>query len=146
MKYIFNKFNALYVGGKEYGVPDKDVPNIFWAAERGKMKELEEAMKHWDINAQDENGMTALHHAAADLQIQVVDRLLKELPNGLNPFIKDRFGREASWMPIEVHGGEAGAFLANRIADAIYPKSKEDIELQRNAGIPEGSAPKSPEP
>ena len=111
-------------------LPDKDIP-LFLAVASGDIDALEEALTHCDKNARDKDGMTVLHHAAGNLQDDIVDRLLEEINNGLDPFIKDRFGREASWMPIEVHG-EEGAYLANKIADAIYHVSEEDLELNNN--------------
>ncbi len=113
---------------KDFEMPDEEAPNIFDAAGYGDVDDLEAAMQHWDINAQDENGMTPLHWAASRLNEKTRDRILQELDKGLDPFIKDNWGREASWVPIDVHG-KGGAEFAIKITHAISPIAEEDLEL-----------------
>ena len=118
---------------------DKDVPNIFQAARWGDVEDLDEALKHWDVNAVDENGMTALHHASAGLKFDNVDRLLQEIPNGLDPQIEDRFGRDAAWIASEVnHHNAQSEKMYEKLSPHVYPTAEEDLELHNDALGDEG--------
>ena len=110
---------------------DTGVPNIFLAARSGHLGMLEEALKHWDVNAVDDNKMTALHHAASQLQFEAVDRLLQEIPNGLDAGIEDEFGRDAAWLAIDVYGHESepAKQMYDKLCPYVYPDSAEDKEL-----------------
>lgn len=84
MLLVRQEFDEYHNLQKAEELPDNDTPNLFDAAAWGTVDELDEALKHWDVNAVDEYGMTALHHAAISLKFDNVDRILEEADNGLN--------------------------------------------------------------
>ncbi len=109
---------------------ENEAPNIFTSAFSGDLEALDVALKHWDVNAQDENKMTALHRASAQLRYEAVDRLLEE--EGIDPTIVDKFGRSAAWMAIEVFGEDVGKKMHDKLAPYCYPMHEEDRDLYEN--------------
>lgn len=136
MLVLRKEYGEYYEPKKAEELPDNDVPDLFEAAACGSVKELDEALKHWDINAIDENGMTALHWAAVRLKFDNVDRLLEEADNGLVPDVKDKFGRNPSWVVLDVHGtaDERANKMRNKLSPYVYPPSEEDLALYESAG------------
>ncbi len=97
-------------GRKGTSVPP-EVPNIFKAAENNDVKALEIALQHYDVNEQDESGLTALHYAASTLANHAIDRLLNE--PGIDASIADNFGRSAATVAYESW---------NDLADSVVEK------------------------
>ena len=94
----------------------------------GNLDTLKEALKHWDVNAQDENGMTALHHAAYELYFHIVDYLLQE--EGIDPTLKDKFHRDAAWIVLDVHGYvDEAKKMYDKLEPYCHPIAEEDLEL-----------------
>lgn len=130
MLVIRREFVDVHEKQKAENLPENDVPNIFRAAGWGDVEELNEAIKHWDINALDENGMTALHHAAGNLRHDNVDRLLEEIDNGLDPQIEDKFGRDPAWLALEANMRNAESKkMYDKLSPFVYPIADEDKEL-----------------
>lgn len=130
MLLVRSEFNEYYEQ-KAKRLPDNDVPNLFDAAAWGNVDELDEALKHWDVNAVDDRKMTALHHAAISLKFDNVDRILEEIPNGFDPEVEDEFGRDAAYAVVDVHGhGDARATkMYNKLSPFVYPIAEEDQDL-----------------
>lgn len=118
---------------KDHGM-GPGIPDIFDAAARDDIDALEIALQHFDVNSQDANLMTPLHHAAGRHSERAVDRILKE--KNLDATKKDRFGRNASDVVLEVFG-ERGAPLAQRLHPYCYPEVFAEIE----AGLRNDSGP-----
>jgi hypothetical protein len=91
-----------------------DIPNIFQAAENNNLRALELALAHYDVNVQDENGMTPLHYAASTLSARAIDRLLAQ--PGIDATLADRFGRSAVTVAFECWND-----LAANIMDKLNP-------------------------
>ena len=129
MLILRKEFDGYEDRQKVENLPESDVPNIFDAAAYGDVEELEEALKHWDVNAQDRDEMTALHHAAISLKFENVDRLLEEIENGLDPTIVDRFDRDAAWATLEVHGHKdpVARKMYDKLSPYVYPVAEEDL-------------------
>lgn len=109
---------------KGYGVAE-DVPNIFRAAAMDDVEALNVAIPHFGVNAQDENLMAALHHAAVNASMRAIDRLLAE--PGIDATLVDRFDRTASYAAIEVLG-EQGVPVAERLQPYCYPEQFREME------------------
>ena len=100
-------------GRKGTSVPP-EVPNIFSAAENDDVKALDIALQHYDVNEQDESGLTALHYAASTLANRAIDRLLNE--PGIDATIADDFGRSAATVAYESWND-----LADRVVEKLNP-------------------------
>ena len=100
-------------GRKGTSVPP-EVPNIFSAAENDDVKALEIALQHYDVNEQDESGLTPLHYAASTLSNRAIDRLLNE--PGIDATIADDFGRSAATVAYECWND-----LADRVVEKLNP-------------------------
>lgn len=83
--------------------PSDDVLQYLGAARRGDLPQLEDGMTRCDLNATDALGVSALHNAALHLQVEAVDRLLKEIPNGLDPNAEDIAGRTPAELVREAY-------------------------------------------
>lgn len=83
---------------RESNVPP-DVPNIFSAAENNDVKALERALEYYDVNEQDESGLTPLHYAASTLANRTIDRILAH-PD-IDATLSDDFGRSAATVAAE---------------------------------------------
>lgn len=116
-----------------YGLADisDEVLDFLRAAMMGDMDALEEGIKNCDLNATDEVGMTALHHAAVHYRHKAVDRLLEEIPNGLDPSIEDIFGRDPAWIMISMfgEGNEEAQKMYDKLCPYVYPIADEDRDL-----------------
>ena len=99
--------------GKGTDMPP-ELPNIFSAAERNDVKALELALEFYDVNEQDETGMTPLHYAASTLSNNTIDKLLAH-PQ-IDATICDEFGRSAATVAYECWGP-----LSDRIVDKLNP-------------------------
>ncbi len=108
---------------KGYGMP-KDIPNIFEAAAQNDVPRIKVALEYYDINATDETGMSALHHAAAYGSNDAIDYLLEE---NIDASIRDNFGRLASWVPLEVLGPKLGAPIADKLGPICKDYSKHEL-------------------
>lgn len=139
MLLIRREFEEFHEKQKANKLSDNDEPTIFDAAAFGSVEQLEEALEHWDINAQDDDEMTALHHASVNLRFENVDRLLQEIENGLDPTITDRFDRDAAWAAVEVHGQSdvEATKMYNKLSPYVYPDADEDLDLDADNGMPE---------
>lgn len=100
-------------GRKGTSVPP-DVPNIFSAAENNDVNALEIALQHYDVNEQDESGLTALHYAASTLANRAIERLLRE--PGIDASIADDFGRSAATVAYECWND-----LSDNIVEKLNP-------------------------
>lgn len=80
-------------GWKGTSVPP-EVPNIFTAAENNDVNALQIALQHYDVNEQDESGLTPLHYAASTLSNRAIDLLLSQ--PGIDATLADDFGRSAA--------------------------------------------------
>lgn len=130
MLLVRREFNEYHKIQKEE-LPNNDVPNLFDAAAWGTVEELDEALKHWDVNAVDENGMTALHHAGISLKFDNVDRILAEVENGFDAEVEDKFGRDAAYAVVEVHGSKDpnAKKMYDMFSPHVYPITEEDLDL-----------------
>ncbi len=91
-------------------VPSAGESSIFSAASRGDTGAVVDIMRRgYGVNTPDENGMTALHHAAAANQTQVVEMLLNDY--GANATIQDKQGRTALDVADESGSAEAADIL-----------------------------------
>lgn len=130
MLIVRREFNEFYEDKKVKKLPDENVINFVNAASWGTVEELDEALKHCDLNAVDDVGMTALHNAAAKLRFDNVDRLLQEIPNGLDPTLKDNFSRDAARAAIE---SNMNSDKSQKMADKLWPHvttiADEDLHL-----------------
>jgi|TARA_Y100001954_G_C15714055_1_gene554575 ankyrin repeat protein len=109
---------------KGYGMPT-DFPNLFEAAARNDVPAIKVALEHYDINDTDKFKMSALHHAAAYGAMEAIDYLIEQ---GIDGSIKDKFGRLASWVPLEVLGPELGAPIANKLGPICTDYSKHAMD------------------
>lgn len=109
---------------KGYGMP-KDIPNLFQAAAQNDIPAIKVALDYYDIDDTDNDGMSALHHAAAYGSMDAIDFLLNE---NIDTGIKDNFGRLASWMPLEVLGPTLGAPIANKLGPICKDYSSHSID------------------
>ena len=108
---------------KGHGMP-KDIPNLFEASAQNDVAAIEIALEYYDINDTDEDGMSALHHAGAYGALDAIDYLDKKNIDGT---IKDKFGRLASWVPLEVLGPVLGAPIANKLGPICKDYSNHDM-------------------
>lgn len=133
MLLVRSEFSEYHKQQKASELSDSDAPNIFDAAAYGTVEQLDEALKNWDVNATDDIGMTALHHAAISLKFDNVDRLLEEIENGLDPQIEDNFGRDPAWAIVDVHGpnylNPRAQKMYDKLSPFVYPIAEEDKDL-----------------
>jgi len=133
MVLISREFRGDNSPRKGYELADipEDVRDFLHAAKIGDMDALEEGIQNCDLNATDENGMTGLHHAAVNYQYRAVDRLLEEIPNGLDAGIEDKFGRDPAWIMLEMFGRESDEArrMYDKLSPFVYPIADEDKEL-----------------
>lgn len=97
--------------GRKGTLVPPDVPNIFTAAENNDVNALKIALQHYDVNEQDESGLTPLHYAASTLSNRAIDLLLSQ--PGIDATIADDFGRSAATVAYECW---------NDLADSIVEK------------------------
>ncbi len=95
-----------------------DIPNIFSAAENNDVAALELALEHYDVNEQDESGLTPLHYAASTLSTRTRDRLLAH-PD-IDASIADDFGRTAATVAYECWGDLAETYI-DQLNPFCYP-------------------------
>ena len=81
-------------------------------------------MKTDGVNDRDHNGMTPLHHAAANLAFETAQRL-KADPN-IDVTIADNFGRLAAFVAEDIFGRHS---FTDRMRGIIFPPSPEDLAL-----------------
>lgn len=111
------------------------VPDPFEAARRDDVKGLRSAMPYWDINAQDDDGLTMLHHAALGFAFNAVEFLMAQ--SGIDPTIVDDYDRTASYIGYEVHGPcEMVCLMSDRLGLYCYPDTepgKPDLTVLKGA-------------
>lgn len=95
-----------------------NVPDIFLAAERNDVRELELALEYYDVNERDEIDMTPLHHAASTLAEDTRDRLLQH-PD-VDATLADKFGRSAATVAFECWGLMSTDYL-KKLNPFCYP-------------------------
>ena len=95
------------------------VVSIFEAAASGSIPALEEAAKYYDINAQDENQMSALHHASGHLRYEAAQWLVDR---GIDATKVDKFNRNAAWIAIDVFGHEQGQKMHDMLVPHVYAR------------------------
>jgi Ankyrin repeats (3 copies) len=100
-------------GRKGTSVPP-EVPNIFTAAENDDVNALKIALQHYDVNEQDESGLTPLHYAASTLSNRAIDLLLSQ--PGIDATIADDFGRSAATVAFESWND-----LADNVVEKLNP-------------------------
>lgn len=93
---------------------------LVWAL----LEDAKEANLEWNVNAQDGEGMTILHHAAAH-GLRTSIRMLVNTGR-CDYLIKDNYGRYASELAIEW----AGAYSIARLL------SKKQVEQAHRLGVP----------
>ncbi|WP_241086677.1 ankyrin repeat domain-containing protein [Candidatus Vondammii sp. HM_W22] len=127
----FKRDNTPRKGNELADIPD-DVIDFLYAAKMGYMDALEDGIQNCDLNATDETGMTALHHAAVNYRDRAVDRLLEEIPNGLDAGIEDNFDRDPAWIMLSMFGQESekAKKMYDKLSPFVYPIADEDIVLE----------------
>ena len=105
-------------------MPPDDMPDIFVAAATNNVAALKKSLKFVDVNIRDEQGLTPLHHAASMNCEEAIDILLT--CEGVNPTIKDHFGRTAADVALEVLGPTFGSQVANRLSPYCHPDLSDD--------------------
>ena len=96
------------------------VAKIIFAALHGNLAEVDRAaaVDRRAINFQEpESGVTALHVAAGNGDVALTRHLL--MKPGIDVAIKDRFGRDALDLAIEINADEIVELLSRK----LYPKS-----------------------
>ncbi|GJM04771.1 MAG: hypothetical protein DHS20C09_07620 [marine bacterium B5-7] len=96
-----------------------DVPDIFSAAADNNLQALELALEHYDVNAQDESGLTPLHYAASTLAYLTLERLLDH-PD-IDATLCDNYGRSASTIAFECCGSLADPIIDKFLNPRCYP-------------------------
>lgn len=114
---LLNRKQKLLPHGRERSDVPPDVLSIFEAAAAGDIAALEVAAQHYDINARDENDMSALHHASAHLRYEAAQWLLDKKIDATSV---DKFNRNAAWIAIDVFGSEAGGKMHDMLAPHVY--------------------------
>ncbi|GJM05884.1 MAG: hypothetical protein DHS20C09_18800 [marine bacterium B5-7] len=102
---------------------NKEVPDIFVAAENNDVSALKIALRHANVNAQDEIGMTPLHYAASTMSEEAIDVLLDA--QDIDPTLADKFGRSAASLAFECWNILA-LDLVNKLKPHCYPWLFED--------------------
>ena len=112
-------YKLQFDDGKKESLPE-NLELLFSAAVVGDEDKIKQLEPQIDINAIDYNGMTALHHAAIHLHLDLVRYLVSI--EGIDATIEDKFGRSASWATLDVNGQiEEAMEISDFLEPYCYP-------------------------
>lgn len=119
IKRIISKQSNFREKRKEKHVMD-DINDVFTAAKLNDVVALADLQLdiHFDVNMQDDSGLTLLHHAASTLAGDAVEWLLKQ-PN-IDATLLDNFNRTAVTVAFE-NFDELADDLINKLNPHCYP-------------------------
>lgn len=96
-----------------------ETPEIVWLAQNNRVKEFKTYLTNHpeEINLQGPGGLTALHWACSNRNLEIFELLLEHEPEKANPWIEDVRGKKPVDLAIDRHAD----VLVTKLFQRMYP-------------------------